>query len=66
MPGGGDQKPRDVMGYKPPQGPVGIDHKGVGLGGDNHDCGEEGTSEHMTGKAGIGGTVRKSGSQGRH
>lgn len=53
--------------YSPPQGPASQSHEGPGLGGDNHDCGEEGTSEHMTGGPGIGGTNHgNSGSQGRH
>lgn len=61
--GGGKPVVKDVMGYSPPQGPIGLDHKGVGLGGDNHGCGCDGTSEHMTGSPGNGGTPKKSGSQ---
>lgn len=64
--GGGVKSARDVMNYKPPQGPMGIEHRGVGLGGDNHDCGEEGTNEHLSGSSGIGGTNHGNcGSQGR-
>lgn len=49
--------------YSAPQGPMGIDHKGVGLGGDNHDCGMYGSSEHMSGSVGINGSPKRSGSQ---
>ena len=52
---GGKPVVRDVMNYKMPQGPIGIGNKSVGLGGDNHGCGCDGTSEHMTGSPGIGG-----------
>lgn len=61
------QKPRATHGgtmpvqptrYHPPQGPIGIDHKGVGLGGVNHgNCGTQGPNlgaEHDTGHPGIG------------
>ena len=60
---GGKPNVKDVHNYKPPQGPIGIDHKGVGLGGDNHDCGMYGSSEHMSGTPGISGGSKKSGSQ---
>jgi hypothetical protein len=35
---GGKMPVRDVHNYSPPQGPSGIMHKGVGLGGANHGC----------------------------
>jgi hypothetical protein len=40
--GGGKPTQKDVRNYKPPQGPTSIGNKGVGLGGDNHDCGSQG------------------------
>lgn len=40
--GGGKPGMKDVMNYKSPQGPSSIGNKGVGLGGDNHDCGSQG------------------------
>lgn len=49
--------------YHSPQGPMGLDHKGPGLGGDNHDCGMYGSREHMSGTPGIDGSTKKSGSQ---
>jgi hypothetical protein len=42
--------------YSTPQGPSGQSHQGPGLGGDNHDTGQRGSSEHMSGSPGIGGT----------
>lgn len=33
---GGVTSARDVHNYSPPVGPKGIEHRGVGLGGDNH------------------------------
>ena len=42
---GGVKQARDVMGYKPPQGPIGIEHRSVGLGGANlGNCGTQGPS----------------------
>ena len=42
---GGVTSARDVMGYKPPQGPIGISRTGVGLGGANlGNCGTQGPS----------------------
>ncbi len=38
---GGIERFRDVMGYSPPCGPIGISRVGVGLGGEN--CGNTGT-----------------------
>jgi hypothetical protein len=40
---GGTQQGKDVMGYRPPVGPVGINHYEPGLGGRN--CGNRGTQE---------------------
>ena len=43
--GGGPTTARDVMNYKPPQGPIGISRVGVGLGGANlGNCGTQGPS----------------------
>lgn len=61
--GGIEAKDVKTIRYAEPQGPIGINHKGVGLGGDNHHSGTQGTYEHMTGSPGIGGTRNKSGSQ---
>lgn len=46
MSGGGDMSPRDVMNYKPPQGPTNInDSKSPGIHGDNcGNCGTQGES----------------------
>lgn len=45
--------------YDPPQGPIGINHKGVGLGGSNlGNCGSQGSYDHScstSGGPGIGG-----------
>lgn len=41
--------------YSPPKGPSNQMQQGPGLHGDNHGCGEGGTSEHMGGSPGIGG-----------
>lgn len=51
----GDQ--RDVMNYKPPQGPIGI-MKGnsVGLGGVNHGNGQRSSANRGSGSPGLGGT----------
>lgn len=49
--------------YSPPQGPSSQSHQGPGLGGDNHGTGQSGTSEHMSGSPGIGGTKYPYGSQ---
>ena len=38
---GGQQHPRDVHSYKPPVGPIGINHKGPGLGGTVHPTGSQ-------------------------
>jgi hypothetical protein len=66
MSGGGDMPVKKIP-YSEPKGPIGIGHKGVGLGGDNHDCGEEGSNESMSGSPGIGGTNHgNSVNQGRH
>lgn len=59
---GGQQHPK-TLSYSTPQGPSGFGHNGPGLGGDNHGNGQKGTSEHMTGKPGIGGSVHPYGSQ---
>jgi hypothetical protein len=40
---GGTQRGKDVMGYRPPVGPIGINHYEPGLGGRN--CGNRGTQE---------------------
>lgn len=60
MPKGGEQRGRDVMDYKSPQGPKGIDNSGPGLGG--HNCGNSGTqgygstkSDGSSGSPGLGG-----------
>ncbi len=47
----------DVRNYKPPQGPMGMSHNSVGLGGSVHPCGTQGPS-------GAGGST--SGSVGLH
>lgn len=60
---GGPKQAKEMFHYSPPQGPIGQDHVGPGLGGDNHGCGCDGTREHMTGSPGLGGTRRKGGSQ---
>lgn len=44
------------MSYSTPQGPSGQSHQGPGLDGDNHGNGQGGSSEHMSGRPGIGGT----------
>ena len=45
---------RDVMGYAPPVGPIGIGFKGVGLGGTNiGNAGSQGKS-NLTGDGGAG------------
>lgn len=49
--------------YSPPKGPLGQMHQGPGLGGDNHGCGQDGTSERMTGSPGLHGTNKGVGSQ---
>lgn len=49
--------------YSTPQGPTNQMHQGPGLGGDNHGCGMDGSSEHMRGQPGIGGTNKGVGSQ---
>ena len=55
---GGVKQARDVMGYRPPQGPTSIGNRGVGLGGENLGvCGTQG-------KYGTG--VSESGSPGLH
>lgn len=61
MPKGGDLSERDVMNYKSPQGPKGIENRQVGLGGSN--CGNEGTQgesstrgDGSSGSPGLGGT----------
>jgi len=59
----GGVKSAKPLSYKEPQGPIGIGNKSVGLGGDNHGCGTSGSSEHMTGKPGLGGTTSSCGSQ---
>ncbi len=46
---------RDVHNYRPPTGPTSINNRKVGLGGDNHGTGTQGTYEHMTGSPGLGG-----------
>ena len=61
---GGEKSARDVMNYKPPQGPSNIgDAKSPGLHGDNHGMAHCPTAGRGSGHAGIGGTVHKSGSQ---
>lgn len=71
MSGGGEQHPKDVMGYKPPQGPKGMDNSGPGLGG--HNCGNAGVQgpyssrgDGASGRPGLGGTNHGNcGTQGR-
>jgi hypothetical protein len=66
-----NQKPRATSGgvteakplpYDPPMGPIGIGHKGVGLGGDNYgNTGTQGKSSNRAeegGSPGIGGNNR--------
>lgn len=48
--------------YSPPTADVPM-RKGPGLGGDNHGCGQQGSSEHMKGRPGIGGQNKGVGSQ---
>ena len=51
--GGGAQVCRDVMNYKPPTGPIGIDRVGVGLGGANlGNCGTQGSGVRGDGAGG--------------
>lgn len=55
---------RDVMKYKPPQGPANItDPRGPGLHGDNYgNCGTQGpsgASARESGKVGLGGDARR-------
>lgn len=64
---GGVTKARDVMGYQPPQGPMGIGNRGPGLGGDNcGNCGTQGYGEdcdaQTSGSPGLGGKNRGMGS----
>lgn len=66
--GGGQMQPRDVMNYKPPQGPMGMMHSGPGLGGTN--CGNAGTQNCNTaprssGSPGIGGNNHGAGTNRR-
>lgn len=49
--------------YSTPQGPTNQFHRGPGLGGDNHGCGMDGTSERMRGSPGIGGSNKGVGGQ---
>ena len=67
--GQGQVSKRDVMNYKPPQGPTNIgDKKGPGLHGDN--CGNAGsqgyygeTNKQTSGSPGLGGDRHPKGSQ---
>lgn len=66
--GGGQQTPRGVMNYSPPQGTMGMMHSGPGLGGTN--CGNSGTQNcnetpRSSGSPGIGGTNRGMGTNRR-
>ena len=61
---GGIKSARDVMNYKPPQGPTNIrDPKGPGIHGDRHGMAHCTTAGRGSGHTGIGGTTHKSGSQ---
>lgn len=58
---GGEPGERDVMGYKTPQGPKGIENRQVGLGGANvGNCGTQGPApsrgDGAGGSVGLGGT----------
>ena len=64
---GGVESARDVMNYKPPQGPTNIgDHKGPGIHGGNHGmahCPVPDADDHHSIPPGHGHTIHKSGSQ---
>ena len=63
---GGKPFKKSMMNYSPPVGPIGLSQSSVGLGGDNHGCGCDGSNEHMTGTPGNHGTNHGNcGSQGR-
>ncbi len=59
---GGVERFRDVMGYSPPCGPIGINRVGVGLGGENlGNCGTQqrtGVGVGESGSPGLGGENR--------
>jgi hypothetical protein len=62
---------RDVMRYKPPMGPTNIgDPAGVGLHGQRTHCGTQGPQAgpkgSSSGSPGLGGEVRRRGTQGRY
>ena len=65
---GGVERARDVMNYKPPQGPTTFSHKGPGLANHtNYPCGSQGphgVRDGGGGSPGIGGDVDRDGSQG--
>jgi len=50
---GGEMDRRDVMNYKPPQGPSNLHHVGPGLGGKNLGHGQKFTDHHESGHPGI-------------
>ena len=63
---GGNPPTRDVMGYSPPTGPIGIMRgNAVGLGGTNHGNGQRPNASRPGGSPGVGGTnCGNKGSQG--
>jgi hypothetical protein len=63
---GGVMPVRDVRNYSPPQGPSGIMHEGIGLGGSNTGHGQRHSSGDRAGSPGLHGTNHGNcGSQGR-
>jgi hypothetical protein len=60
---GGEKTARDVMGYRPPQGPIGIGDSGPGLHGDNHGNASCPVAGRGSGSAGLHGTTKPGGSQ---
>ena len=61
---GGCTSARDVMNYKPPQGPTNIgDAKSPGLHGANHGAAARPVASRGSGGPGNGGTIHRSGSQ---
>lgn len=61
---GGCTDARDVMNYKPPQGPTNInDPKSPGIHGENHGMAQRPSGASCGGGPGLGGTVHRSGSQ---
>jgi hypothetical protein len=61
---GGVKEAKPIANYKPPQGPTNInDPKNPGLHGQNHGMAKRPVASGTSGSPGIGGTIRKGGSQ---